>query len=193
MKHFIVSTFTLLFILCAFSQFYADDSEFFSYYVTPDVWIILDTSGSMTWDMEGCRTYGDGSEGYEGRDTDGDALPNDARMYAIKNGLYGLVSDPEISIRWGLATFYQNDYWGNINTEYYREADSFPPPTSEWCTSWPSGLPYTQQEIWWHYTSRPYAYEAFFERVPMAEGSPSHINEILRWIDNVSGSAPKKE
>ncbi len=185
MKHFIVSTFTLLFILCAFSQFYADDSEFFSYYVTPDVWIILDTSGSMTWDMNGCYTFGDGSEDYEGRDTDGDSLPNDSRMYIVKNALYNMVSDPEIDIRWGLAAFYQEKD-SSASDAWYRVSDSFPDHSI--CNPDVWSFPGYRPDIWWHGATKDSAYEAFQMHIEMAEGASAHINEILRWIDNVSGN-----
>ncbi len=167
MKYLIKLLLASVFLICTVSSFFADDTEFFRYYVTPNVWIILDTSGSMTWDMQGDWTGGDGSEGYEGWDTDGDGLPNDARMYMVKNALHMLVSDPEIEIRWGLASFYQDDYWGSSDGKY-------------------------TENIWWHSATQPLAYQAFFQRVQMAEGAPAHINAILKWVDN-GGTPPKQE
>ncbi|MCK4233773.1 hypothetical protein KAX75_05055, partial [candidate division WOR-3 bacterium] len=82
-KHIIVSIFVLLLILCAANQLFADDQEFFSYSETPEVWITLDKSGSM-------------GGGWGG--------PN-SRLYDVKDALYQLINDPEIYLRWGLATF----------------------------------------------------------------------------------------
>jgi len=174
MKHSCVIIFTLLFVLCVVSQFFADDQEFFSYYVTPDVWIILDTSGSMTFDMySSANTNGDGSVNYEGMDMNGDSLSNDARMYMLKNALYQLINDPEIYLRWGMATFYQSKSWSPCS--YYV------PPYS------------TTDSIWWHYGTRTYAYEAFQERISMAEGDSAHIARISAWIDNAGSANPKDD
>ncbi len=85
-KHIIVSIFVLLLILCAANQLFADDQEFFSYSETPEVWITLDKSGSM-------------DEGWGGPNT---------RLYDVKDALYQLINDPEIYLRWGLATFSGN-------------------------------------------------------------------------------------
>ncbi len=183
MKKNILSLLIFLMFLLTASAFYADDTEFFTVRATPDVWILLDTSGSMTWDLSGCPTWGDGSEGYEGRDTDGDSLPNDARMHIIKTALHGLVSDPEVDVRWGLATYYQKKYSAKSD-DHYRQATSYP----AWyeCNSSPSA--YSRPNMWWHSGTQTYAYEAFGMRVQMAEGAPSHINEILSWIDNSSAN-----
>ncbi|MCK4235448.1 hypothetical protein KAX75_13545, partial [candidate division WOR-3 bacterium] len=135
--------------------------------------------------MNGCYTFGDGSEDHEGRDTDGDSLPNDSRMYVVKNALYNMVSDPEIDIRWGLAAFYQekdnraSDFW-------YRVSDSFPDHSI--CNPGVWSFPGYRPDIWWHGATKDSAYEAFQMHVEMAEGAPAHINEILRWVDNVSGN-----
>ncbi len=191
MKHIVIVVFSVLFLLFTISSFFADDTQFFSYYVTPDVWIIFDTSGSMSWDMQGCHTWGDGSEDYEGRDTDGDGLPNDARLYMVKNAIHGLVNDPEIDIRWGLASFYQSEYNGESD-DWYRIPDAgFLYPVWSECYSSPSS--YSRPNMWWHSATRPDAYEAFFMRVEMSEGAPAHLNAISEWVDNVTSSAPKKE
>lgn len=183
MKQISIALIIVLTVLFAVSRFNADDTQFFSYYVTPDVWIILDTSGSMTWDMDGCRTWGDGSgdaaDHYLGRDTDGDGLPNDSRLFLVKQALYSLVSDPEIDVRWGLATFYQSSYSGSSDGQY-RYSTSYP----IWSDCYGSPSSYSYPTMWWHGATRTFAYEAFLKRVEMAEGAPSHINEILSWVDN---------
>jgi hypothetical protein len=194
MKYIVIGIVSVLIVLCSLSPFFADDTAFFSYYVTPDVWIILDTSGSMTWDMNGCYTFGDGSgqssDGYLGRDTDGDAIPNDSRLYIVKEAIRGLVTDPEIDIRWGLASFYQDEYWA-------RSDDQYQVPNSGTYPAWdicdPPYFNHSRPYMWWHSATENYAYEAFFMRVQLAEGSPSHINNISSYMDQIVGSAPKKE
>lgn len=193
MKQITVSILAFLFIICMATPFLADDQQFFSYYVTPDVWIILDTSGSMEWDMQGCATYGDGDavSDYSGRDTDGDGLPNDSRMYLAKQALYELVSDPEIDIRWGLATFYQAQYSAASDAHYRVPNSGFSYP--HWTECNPYWSSYYRPQIWWHTATKTYAYEAFSMHVEMAEGAPSHIAEILRYVDCNSADAGKKE
>jgi type IV pilus assembly protein PilY1 len=183
MKH-CISIFTIALIITgSLTCISADDTEFFTTKITPDVWILLDTSGSMTWDMQGCKTWGEGSPGYEGRDTNGDGLPNDSRMYQVKNSLYNIVSDPEVDIRWGLGTFYQEKTWGPSDN-HYKTAAFYP----FWSECYASPFPYSNPNMWWHSATRNFAYEAFHIRVQIAEGAPSHINEILSWIDNNSNN-----
>lgn len=101
----------LLLLLLIFMFPYAlnshfQDELFFSNYVEPEVIIIFDVSGSMTYDINGCPTYGDGAHGnVGGRDMDGDGLPNDSRMYITKAALHEVV--PEFHFRWGLFKFLQ--------------------------------------------------------------------------------------
>jgi type IV pilus assembly protein PilY1 len=126
MKHALVIFLSTLFLLCMVSPFLADDQEFFSYYVKPEIWIILDSSGSMAWDFGG-----------------------PTRMEAAKDALYEVVNDPEITVRWGFATFYQ--YWSH--------------------NSWRGG-------------TMTYAYRAFLQREPMADGDSTQRANISRWIDH---------
>lgn len=194
MKYISIVLFAALFIVFAASPFFGDDQEFFSYYVTPDIWIILDTSGSMTWDMAGCPTYGDGSgteaNGYLGRDTDGDGIPHDARIYIVKDAIRNMILDPEIDIRWGLSTFYQDIYWGSSDGQY-RVPDSGTYPLWSICN--PPWFAHSNPDMWWHGATETYAYEAFMMRVQLAEGAPSHINEIESYMDHIVGTSPKKE
>ncbi|MCK4818535.1 hypothetical protein KA005_22385, partial [bacterium] len=196
MKQTLVVAFAIVFLLCAASHSFADDTEFFSYYVTPDVWIIVDVSGSMCWDMNACYTWGDGSSpagsnNYAGRDTDGDSLPNDSRMYLVKNAIHMLVNDDTINIRWGLSSFYQLplSVAGQPSETHYRDAATYP----EWwrCTTSPS--PYVIPDMKWRGANPTYAYQHFDMKVQLAEGQPAHKQEISRWVDNNSGGATAKE
>lgn len=98
----------------------------------PNILIIIDTSGSMTWDPRGSaadnRTWGDGSIGYRGRDTDNsnnvqnssnyynvgalDYPPNDSRIYMAKHVVYDIMNDSELTqgVRYGLMAYPQNEY-----------------------------------------------------------------------------------
>ncbi|HIE05353.1 MAG TPA: hypothetical protein EYP58_00985 [bacterium (Candidatus Stahlbacteria)] len=144
----------------------SDDTELFVLKNAPDLLILFDTSGSMTWDMLGTATYGDGSNRYWGRDTNGDGLSNDARIYICKNALYTMFDNVE-NVRWGMARFLQYKQW-------------------TWFDSWYQ-QPWSEERGWWHYSiSWPYnrkAYEAFDLLVTIAEGTPSHINALKTWID----------
>ncbi|GAH51317.1 unnamed protein product, partial [marine sediment metagenome] len=108
---------------------------------------------------------------------DGDSLPNDSRMYIVKNALYNMVSDPEIDIRWGFASFYQEKDSSASDT-WYRVSDSFPDHSI--CNPDVWSFPGYRPDIWWHGATKDSAYEAFQMHVEMAEGAQAHINEILR-------------
>jgi MYXO-CTERM domain-containing protein len=63
----------------------------------PRFMVIVDTSGSMLTDLNGAYTFGDGSAGHGGIDTNNDSLPNDSRLYKAKNALTNvLAAYPEI-------------------------------------------------------------------------------------------------
>jgi len=68
--------------------------------------VIVDTSGSMLTDLNGNYTFGDGSLGHEGLNTDSDGKTNDSRLYKAKAALTKVISAyPEIDF--GLARFAQ--------------------------------------------------------------------------------------
>ncbi len=117
---------TLLLIVCAIplSTLNSNDECIFIISVKPDVLLILDTSGSMTYDTDpshagggsgtgddwGGPTHGDGSENYPGHDTDGDGLANDSRAYKLKEALHDVVSGARLFTSLGLMTFkFQQD------------------------------------------------------------------------------------
>jgi len=195
MKQYVLGFIAVIFILTLATPFFADDQEFFTYYVTPDVWIILDTSGSMEWDMNGCPTYGDGDAVIDkrGRDTDGDGIANDSRMYLVKQAIHMMVADPEIDIRWGLSSYYQTEYSGNSDSHYRVPNSGHSYPVWSDCVPWWSSSYWHIPNLWWHGSTRTYAYQAFLQRVVMAEASSAHTNEILSWVDCNSSSAGKKE
>jgi len=68
--------------------------------------VIVDTSGSMLTDLSGSYTFGDGSAGHPGLDTNNDGKTNDSRLYKAKEALTKVISAyPEIDM--GLARFAQ--------------------------------------------------------------------------------------
>jgi len=70
--------------------------------------VIVDTSGSMLLDPVGAFTFGDGSAGHEGVDSEGDGVAgNDSRLYKAKQALTGVISAYIPEIDFGLARFAQ--------------------------------------------------------------------------------------
>mgnify|MGYP001032881717 CR=1 FL=1 len=130
------------------------DMLFFSQFVTPEVILIFDTSGSMSWDMNGCPTWGDGVVGRDaqGRDMNGDGLPNDSRLYITKEALRTVIQDTTFSFRWGLFKFLQ-DPDENAYGQYNQYLDpyyygSFYPTDYCW--------PYKYVNDYWHHYSLVY-------------------------------------
>lgn len=72
--------------------------------------VIVDTSGSMTTDLAGNPTFGDGSQGHLGVDTssDPDTIDgNNSRLYMAKNALRNVISAfPNVD--YALARYYQD-------------------------------------------------------------------------------------
>ena len=68
--------------------------------------VIMDTSGSMLTDLNGVPTFGDGSSGHPGLDTNGDGLTHDSRLYKAKAALTKVIS-AYAEIDFGLARFAQ--------------------------------------------------------------------------------------
>lgn len=108
-------------VFCALplSTLNSNDECIFILAVRPDVLLILDTSGSMTYDTDpshagggagtgdawGGPTHGDGSENYPGHDTNDDGLPNDSRAYKLKEALRPVMSGVRLFTNVGLMTF----------------------------------------------------------------------------------------
>ncbi len=70
--------------------------------------IVVDTSGSMLTDLQGRFTFGDGSAGHEGADTDGNGAADDSRLYRAKQALTTVISAyPEIDF--ALARYHQDE------------------------------------------------------------------------------------
>ena len=157
--------FIALLILPAVSL--TDDSVFFTLDVRPSVMIILDCSGSMTWDMGGARTWGDGSDYFPGRDTDGDGLANDSRMYIAKNAIRRILGQLQDRFRWGLLTYpgqTRRETWA----DWYRR-----PPYREW----------DRVRIPWDWTGS-WGHDNGNIRVSIAEGCSVHLHSIYSLIDH---------
>jgi hypothetical protein len=70
--------------------------------------VIVDSSGSMLLDPAGEFTFGDGSLGHEGVDTDGNGVAgDDSRLYQAKEALTQVISAYIPDIDFGLARFSQ--------------------------------------------------------------------------------------
>lgn len=193
---------TVLFIVGNLGS-HMQDAEFFSRFVSPDVLVILDTSGSMTWNMAGQLTYGDGTIGgdvtYLGYDVkhpfygyasdwynNGDTtrFGDKSRMHIVKDAMYQIVDEFGGQIRWGLATFYQEN---NVTTSgYYR---SWYQDSGE---NWHWGNP----ELQWNGTATTYAKDQCMLRVEISQASgqnQSHINLIKKLLDREINNYNEKD
>ncbi|MCK4306949.1 hypothetical protein KAW50_01835 [candidate division WOR-3 bacterium] len=145
----------------------ADDADMFTITIQPDVMLILDVSGSMTYDMSGDCTWGDGSADYPGLDIDGNGFADDSRLYIAKAAINCVVAKRDM-FRWGFETFpYQKHFWHWA--DWYRA----PPNYSNWI------------QIPWGYSTLAEAYGNGNIHVNIAEGAPAHLQQIYNLIDNV--------
>ncbi|OYD16683.1 hypothetical protein CH333_02835, partial [candidate division WOR-3 bacterium JGI_Cruoil_03_44_89] len=142
-----------------------DDSVFFTLVVQPDVMVILDCSGSMTWDMNGTPTWGDGSEDYPGLDTDGNGYSDDARLYIAKNAIHRIVQKRE-KFRWGLETYPGQKYGPMDWADWYRD-------TTDYTDSIKIPCDYTGD-----------GYDNGQVLVNIAEAEPAHLQSISDYVDN---------
>jgi MYXO-CTERM domain-containing protein len=69
--------------------------------------VIVDTSGSMLLDLDGHVTFGDGSVDHPGRDTSGNGLADDSRLFKAKAALRNVISAYYPEIDFGLARYSQ--------------------------------------------------------------------------------------
>jgi hypothetical protein len=96
--------------------------------VEPYMLIIMDTSGSMAWDVDGVATNGDGSMDpwgsrwcCPGDDRDGDTIANDSRMYIAKEAMRQVVADTD-DVTFGLMKFPQNfDDGSGLSAAHYYD------------------------------------------------------------------------
>ena len=160
---------------------YGDDTDLFTAKVSPNVMIIFDTSGSMTFDIwhnYHFYTWGDGSPDYPGRDSNGDGIPNDSRMYNLKQALTNILNMTD-GINFAFATYGQKHMW-------YR---------AYWYRSYPYGY-WNRQYIRWHGYYWPYSYPGPSNikvlRVPFGDDEQAVKREILKWIDNINQSGDKE-
>jgi hypothetical protein len=83
----------------------------------PRFLVIVDTSGSMLLDLDGHFTFGDGSAGHLGVDSDGDSVAgNDSRLYQAKQALTNVISAYVPEIDFALARFSQGTQ-ANVNCQ----------------------------------------------------------------------------
>lgn len=174
----------VLTLLCLSARGISEDADLFSLTVEADVLLIFDTSGSMTFDMNGNYTWGDGSDWFPGRDTNGDGFPNDSRMYILKNAIYSVV-DKHRDIRFGLLTYGQY--------KSTREPSRGAGDGGGWYRTYPYTPSKTQNIPWHGVDSRgndywPKSYPEGTKdilRAPMGRaGDAAHIGQIHSWIDN---------
>jgi Tfp pilus tip-associated adhesin PilY1 len=142
---------------------FADDADLFKVSVEPDVLVILDCSGSMTLDVNGNYTWGDGSADYPGRDTNGDGFANDSRMYIVKGALTRIIGQRE-NLRWGFETF-PHQTQTNHYSSFYRESPYG--AGDELQIPWQGG--YGDGDI----------------QVVIAQGEPAHLQQMYNLFDNV--------
>jgi Tfp pilus tip-associated adhesin PilY1 len=213
----ILLIFCLIFILST-AFIYADDTQFFTVKVSPDVFLIFDTSGSMAWDMSGDYTYGDGSTGatsenikanwydvngniiynpatlsvpekFRGIDTDGDNLANDSRMYITKSAMVQVLDEYGGLVRWGIAKFLQKE--GNTSAYQYRYS-VYEAGNNRWLRS--NKYP-TIQYDGVHASTAEGSFD-IVEDITQAQGgsNQSQINLIKSFIDNsIQNDNDKKE
>ncbi|RKZ23387.1 hypothetical protein DRQ23_03170 [bacterium] len=189
-----LSILSLLFVpfMLNLSAYEDGDEEFFTSFHAPDVLIILDSSGSMSWNMNGSATYGDGTVGgdfyYRGHlvphpfygyahDWYGSGQTQRygdlSRMHIVKAAMETTLVRISGTFRWGLATFYQR-HRGHTSTWYrawYYDR--------RWRTYYP--------DVQWQGTQTTYAVDQCMIRVPIsnAQGqNQSHINQIMRLLDS---------
>lgn len=141
----------------------ADDADMFTTTIQPDVMIILDVSGSMTFDMNGDYTWGDGSADYPGIDTDSTGFADNSRLYIAKAAIRRVVTKRDL-FRWGFETFpSQKGSWAR--SDWYRLA--------------PYGYPGDCQDIPWDDES---GYGNGDIRVNIAESASAHLQQIYNLI-----------
>ena len=202
LKRLTILSLVLMPFMLNLSAYKDSDEEFFSLFVAPDVLIILDTSGSMTWNMDGEPTNGDGTVGgdfsYKGHlvkhpfygyaddwchgywwwgwwhNVGPDQYGDSSRMHIVKTAMETTLVRISGTFRWGLATFYQKK---RANTSRYYLA---------WYKK--SGDYYSiRPELQWEFDLTTYAKDQCFVRVPIsnAQGqNQSHINLIKQLLDS---------
>ena len=112
----------------------------------PRFLIILDTSASMLTDLGGTPTFGDGSQGHVGIDSNLDGVEgNDSKLFLAKESIKSIISAyPEID--WALARYHQDSalnqscqlaHWVECKgmcCGYDDPRNNQPPPASPVCT-----------------------------------------------------------
>lgn len=156
--------------------------------VQPNLVVVLDSSGSMTWTLDpesfqsmtcqgggtysydmGVLTWGDGSQDFPGLDTNGDGIANDSRLFIAKSALTDLVNGL-VSVNLGLVRYHQTEGLG-INS-----------PNGQGCENWyrvPGQLRSDGTAATLNYDGAGSCGQPADVLVPLG-GSKA---EILRWMD----------
>jgi hypothetical protein len=169
----------------------------------PQLMIVLDSSGSMTWDLgpeavrqtgfyPGCGvnsggqpwgnpTYGDGSPAYPGIDTNGNGQADDSRLFIAKNALRTVLNGiDETRVNLGLMRYYQqegngiNTGAGGDNENWYRQPGQYTMCGNE------ATINYDASNVCGQGGQR-------------LEGLGSSKASILKWIDNQESFPGDKE
>jgi hypothetical protein len=170
------------------------DEEFFATFVAPYVMIILDTSGSMCYNMAEEMCYGDGTIGGNTRISGHDCVdpfyglsathgsrPSDewgdkSRVHIVKSAICDVLDEVGGQIRWGLATFYQvKNSSGPWSVSFYRAYYGT------------GNTQYVTPDLEWEGAQTTYANDQFMLRVTISEAkgqNESHINEIRKYMDS---------
>ncbi|NOZ87319.1 MAG: hypothetical protein GXP49_13835 [Deltaproteobacteria bacterium] len=140
--------------------------------------IIFDTSGSMSWNAGGAATCGDGSNGYEGVDTDGNGKADDSRMFIAKQALNTILNGTD-EVLFGLMRYYQQEGKDIKKGDMYKTQGAT-------CTD---NLSITSRQFINYDGSKNCNYGAEV-LVPVQEGNKA---SILAWIDGQENYPTNKE
>jgi len=205
LKRLTILSLVLMPFMLNLSAYKDSDEEFFSSFHAPDVLIILDSSGSMTWNMDGENTHGDGTiggdfnynphgpkGGHGGNsypvkhpfygyapdwynDGDPDCYGNKSRMHIVKTAMETTLVRISGTFRWGLATFKQGSTPEDV--PYYRA----------WYKVEEDSFVEFIPDLQWYGNETSLAKDQCMIRVEIsnAQGqNQSHINEIMRLLDS---------
>ena len=169
----------------------------------PHIMVLVDTSGSMLFDLAGDMVAGDGSssphpEGgtcCEGLDADGDGDPDgdESRLYIAKDVLREVIwSVGEQEIVFGLARYFQEDTpgWQTCNRQiysYYSAPDDCYTPSASTCAR-------LDIDCWWRTSGEDHISYRGTVCASADEDSGNILvpydpddalrDEVLSWIDN---------
>jgi len=169
--------------------------------IPPNIVIIFDTSGSMSMDINNATfTWGDGSDGHWGEDTDASNNdqanpdyyyntgvlgfpPNDSRMYIGKHVLWDIMHDTSVTqgMRYGLMRYNQNE----TGSQYDELADWY----SSANRNTGQALPNSADNIYYYWTQNGCAVDGDV----LVECGVNTTNQIIAWIDGTESYPNNKE